>query len=266
MSYRLSLAVFDGPFDLLLHLIKIDEVDITEISLAKVTGRYMEILQIMQDLDLEVAGDYLVVAATLLELKSRALLPQVDLPDLEDEEEGEGDPRQELIDKIIEYRQYREVSHHLNDRAKQERGVYFRTFREHVDAETVDQFVEVNMYDLLKAFQRVLRFAAPDAFTEVIDDDVHIEDCVAHIRAQLRRHKSLRLIELCGDPPTRKRIIGTFLALLEMIRLGEVLARPNADRTDLRVSWRPPEERPRPVALASAPFLMPDPPESGAPA
>lgn len=257
MTHRLTLPIFDGPFDLLLRLIKIDEVDITEISLAQVTDRYMEILQIMQELDLEVAGDYLVVAATLLELKSRALLPRVDLPEMEDEDDDEGDPRQELINKIIEYRQFREVSHHLGQRAHQERDVYFRTFRERVDADTVDQFVEVNMYDLLKAFQRVLRFASPDAFSEVVDDEVHIEECVAYIRAALQRHKSLRLIELCGDPPTRKRIIGTFLALLEMIRLGEVLARANEDHTDLRVVWRPPEERPRPEATLDALAMAP---------
>lgn len=259
MSFRLSLPIFDGPFDLLLHLIRIDEVDITEISLAQVTDRYLEILQIMQDLDLDVAGDYLVVAATLMELKSRALLPQVDLPDVPDEDEFEGDPRQALIDRIIEYRQYREISHHLGDRAEAEHGVYYRTFREPVEAGTVDQFVEVNMYDLLKAFQRVLQYAATDTFAEVVDDEVHIDECVAYVREQLAVHKSLRLIELCGDPPTRKRIIGTFLALLEMIRMGEVLARPNADRTDLRVIWRPPEDRPPHAALAGAQFARRDP-------
>lgn len=258
MSHRLRLPVFDGPFDLLLHLIKVDEVDITDVSLAEVTERYLEILEVMQDLDLDVAGDYLVVAASLLELKSRALLPQVDLPDADEDDELEGDPRNELIDRIIEYSQYRDLSQHLGVRAKGEQAVYYRTFREPVDADTVDQLVEVNLYDLVQAFQRVLQFAAVDAFGEVIDDDYHIEECMTHVRELLAVHKSLRLIELCGDTPTRKRIIATFLALLEMIRLAEVFARPNADRTDLRVVWRPPEERPQRMEFVTVPLTPPN--------
>jgi len=264
MSFRLTLPIFDGPFDLLLHLIKIDEVDITEVSLAAVTDRYMEILRMMQDLDLEVAGDYLVVAASLLEIKSRALLPEVELP--EEEDDLEEDPRHELIDQIIEYRKYRELSESLGQRAEVEAGVYFRTFREAVEADTVDQFVEVNLYDLLKAFERVLEYAAKPAFREVVDDEVHIEDCMAQIRAQLEQHKSLRLVELIGDRPSRKRVIGMFLALLELIRLGEIFARHGADRLDLRIVWRPPEERPFYSRLdENAPAFEPSAPPSPSP-
>ena len=244
MTHRLSLPVFDGPFDVLLHLIKIDEVDITEVSLAAVTDRYLEILGVMRDLDLDVAGDYLVGAASLLELKSRALLPAVDLPEEDEDEFGE-DPRHELIEQILQYRTYRELSHHLGDRARAEQHAYFRTFREAVEADTVDQFGEVNLYDLLAAFGRVLEYAGTDALREIVDDDVHVEDCMAYMRARLAEHKSLRLLELLDGPRTRRRIVGTFIALLELIRLGEILARPTADRADLRVVWRPPEERPR---------------------
>lgn len=251
MTYRLSLPVFDGPFDVLLHLIKIDEVDITEVSLASVTDRYMEILRLMQNLDLDLAGDYLVVAASLMELKSRALLPTIDLPEEDEEEFGE-DPRHELIEQILQYRQYRDLSRHLGERADREQDTYYRSFREAVEAKTIDQFGEINLYDLLAAFQRVLEYASIDHFRHVVDDEVHIEECMAFMRERLAEHKSLRLLELIDGEPTRKRIIGTFLALLELIRMGEVLARANAERTDVRIVWRPPEERPqfgRPMAM-----------------
>ena len=252
MTHRLSLPVFEGPFDLLLHLIKIDEVEITDVSLATVTDRYMEILRLMEDLDLEVAGDYLVVAASLIELKSRALLPQVELP--EDEDEFEGDPRTELIDQIIEYQRYREISTHLRHREEQETGVHFRTFREALEsgAQTVEGVADIT--DLLHAFQRVLRYAQAAATGEVIDDDVHVEDCMADIRERLAFDKSLLLEELVGDRPTIKRIIGMFLALLELIRLGEIMARQNSDRTELRVIWRPPDERPAYTILPDSPL------------
>lgn len=253
MSHRLSLPVFDGPFDLLLHLIKIEEVEITEVSLAQVADRYLEILKLMEDLDLEVAGDYLVVAATLIEIKSRALLPKVELP--EEDEEFEGDPRQELIDQIIEYQKFREVADHLRDREATEAGVFFRSFREVLDAEEVAQPQGgANIADLLQAFERVLRYASAAEGREVIDDEVHVEDCMNELRERLEYDKSLLLADVLAERPSTKRLIGFFLAILELIRLGEILARQGDDRRDLRLIWRPERERPVYRALPGSPL------------
>ena len=131
MTYKLRLSNFEGPLDLLLHLIKLNEVDIYDIPIATIANQYVEYLEMMQELDLEVASEFLLMAATLMEIKSRMLLPSEPL-----EDEAEEDPRFELIEQILEYKKFKELAGHLEDRADKEKELFQRSFKEDIDVET----------------------------------------------------------------------------------------------------------------------------------
>jgi segregation and condensation protein A len=221
MSYKLKLGKFEGPLDLLLHLIKLNEVDIYDIPIATITDQYIEYLEVMKELDLEVASEFLVMAATLMEIKSRMLLPTQP-----DEEEPEDDPRFELIEQILEYKKYKELAGHLGERAEQENHYFQRDFKEETDEETPEPLFEVSTFELLQAFKRLLEYTSVEPFREVTLEEVSIEDMIAELRVTLRERKNVLLEEIFQNRPRSKVVlITTFLALLELIRLNEVIAK-----------------------------------------
>lgn len=221
MSYKLKLGKFEGPLDLLLHLIKLNEVDIYDIPIGTITDQYIEYLDVMKELDLEIASEFLVMAATLMEIKSRMLLPTQP-----DEEEPEEDPRFELIEQILEYKKYKELAGHLGERAEQETQIFQRDFKEETDEETPEPLFEVSMFELLQAFKRLLEYTSVEPFREVTLEEVSIEDMMAELRATLREKKNVLLEEIFKNRSRSKVVlITTFLALLELIRLKEVIAK-----------------------------------------
>lgn len=231
MSYKLRLDKFEGPLDLLLHLIKQNEVDVYDIPIASIADQYIEYLDMMKELDLDVASEFLVMAATLMEIKSRMLLPTQP-----DEEEPEEDPRFELIEQILEYKKYKELSMNLGDLHERESEYFQRDFREDVDVQVQEPLFEVSLFELLQAFQRVLEYASVDSFREVTLDEVSIEDMMQDLRAMLRERKNVLLEEIFKNRPRSKIIlITTFLALLELIRLKEAVARQTRLFDEIRI-------------------------------
>jgi len=231
MSYKLRLDKFEGPLDLLLHLIKQNEVDVSDIPIATIADQYIEYLDMMKELDLEIASEFLVMAATLMEIKSRMLLPTQ--PDEEDLEE---DPRFELIEQILEYKKYKELSTHLGDLHERESHFFQRDFREDVDMEVQEPLIEVSLFELLQAFQRVLEYASVDPFREVTLDEVSVEEMMQDLRAMLHERKNVLLEEIFKNRPHSKIVlITTFLALLELIRLNEAVARQTRLFDEIRI-------------------------------
>ncbi|RJP21987.1 MAG: segregation/condensation protein A [Candidatus Abyssobacteria bacterium SURF_5] len=231
MSYKLKLSKFEGPLDLLLHLIKVNEVDIYDIPIALIADQYIEYMNMMKELDLDVASEFLVMAATLMEIKSRMLLPTQ--PDEEDPEE---DPRFELIEQILEYKRYKELAGHLNERGENESRYFQRDFKEDADVENGEALLEVSLFDLLQAFQRVLEYATDEPFREITLEEVSIEDMMADLRAILHEKENLLLEEIFQNRPRSKIVlITTFLALLELIRLKEVTARQSRLFGEIRI-------------------------------
>lgn len=221
MTYKLKLSNFEGPLDLLLHLIKMNEVDIYDIPISIITDQYVEYLKLMRELDLEIASEFLVMAATLMEIKSRMLLPTQ-----ADEEEPEEDPRFELIEQILEYKKYKEFAGHLEEKATSESNFFQRSFKEEMDVETGEPLIEVTLFELLQAFKRVLEYAAEESFSEITLEEVSIEEKMEEIRARLREKQNMLLDEIFeGGVKTKAILISTFLALLELIRLRELAAR-----------------------------------------
>jgi segregation and condensation protein A len=231
MTYRLQLGNFEGPLDLLLHLIKLNEVDIYDIPIATIADQYVQFLEMMQELDLDIASEFLLMAATLMEIKSRMLLP-VD----PDEEEPEEDPRFELIEQILEYKKYKEYSEHLSERVEAENMIFQRTSKEDIDVETGEPLLEANIFQLMEAFKRVLEYTTEETFGEITLEEISIEDKMEELRVRLRKTNNMLLEEIFeGQTKTKKILIATFLALLELIRLNEVAARQKSQFDEIRL-------------------------------
>ena len=212
--YRVKLDVFEGPLDLLLHLVKKNEVDLTDIPIAKITDQYMGYLELFQQLDLDVAGEYLVMAATLLHLKSRTLLPSEETP----EEEESDDPRAELVRQLLEYQRFKEAADLLNRRELLARDVFARTpTREESDTEQ-DVVYDVSLGDLLDALQDVLKRAAPEVVHEVVLEQISLRERICFILDTLRERQTLLFTDLFPGGSTRLQILTTFLGLLELVR------------------------------------------------
>lgn len=218
-SYNVHLDKFDGPLDLLLHLIRKNELDVCDIPIAVITRQYLDYIKLMKDLNLEVAGDFLVMAATLLQIKSRMLLPQDEPEEGEDEET---DPREELIRRLMEYQQYKEAGMVIGARALLGREVFVRSYTDPVliAAQNVEGPLEVSLFDLVDAFRILLARIPAEHFHDVAAAETFsIADCINEILSLLQERDTLQFDELVRDDFTRERVIVTFLALLELCRL-----------------------------------------------
>jgi segregation and condensation protein A len=219
-DYKVKLEVFEGPLDLLLYLIKKEEVDIYEIPIERITNQYMEYLSLMQLLNLEVAGEFLVMAATLMYIKSRMLLPSDQQVTDSEAEEGE-DPRWELIRQLVEYKKFKEAALQLGRREDEQANVFTRAGETGAPIDAKDApLAEVSIFDLIAAFNEVLKKAnAREDFREIYEEKFTVSDKIEEILYTLRDRISLRFVELFSDTATRAEVVVTFLALLELIRL-----------------------------------------------
>jgi len=226
-DYKVKLEVFEGPLDLLLYLIKKEEVDIYDIPIERITNQYMEYLSLMKLLNLEVAGEFLVMAATLMYIKSRLLLPadqQIADPEAE---EGE-DPRWELIRQLVEYKKFKDAAAQLARREDEQSKVFPRRVGEDTGVESDKEIplAEVSIFDLINAFQVVLKKAGErEEFREIIEERFTVSDKIEEILYTLRDRTELRFGELFEKASTRAEAVVTFLALLELIRLKRLKVR-----------------------------------------
>jgi segregation and condensation protein A len=216
-SYAIQLDNFEGPLDLLLHLIKKNEMDIYDIPMATITEQYLVTLDAMKNLNLDVAGEFLLMAATLLHIKSKMLLPKIVEDELEEEEE---DPRAELVRRLLEYQKYKEVSRTLEETPRLGRDVFSRAAAEPEVLEEVEAgFVAVGLFDLLAALQDVLR-ESPEPFVHEVNlEQLSITDRINTILSMLQGRESMAFGDLFSDGIKRNELVVTFLALLELVKL-----------------------------------------------
>lgn len=218
-GYSVHLDTFDGPLDLLLHLIRKNELDVCDISIAVITRQYLDYIKLMKELNLEVAGDFLVMAATLLQIKSRMLLP-VDEPEASEDEEA--DPRAELIRRLMEYQQYKDAGMVIGARALLGREVFVRTCVDPLlsAARSEEGPLEVSLFELVDAFRVLLDRIPAEHFHDVdAAETFSIADCINEILSLLQERDTVQFDDLVRDDFTRERVIVTFLALLELCRL-----------------------------------------------
>ncbi len=219
IPYEVKLDAFTGPLDLLLHLIRKHEVNIYDIPISLVTKQYLEYINIMKELNLSFAGEFLVMAATLIQIKSRMLLPQ-EVEDPTEDEEGE-DPRSELVRRLVEYQQFKDVAGQLTEQEKIWRDMFQR---EPVHVAQVREVLldDVNMYDLLGALQEVLVRTEVQTFVDITPDTVTVQERINGIVERLEETPTITFSSLFDDVTTRLMVIVTFLALLELVRMNLV--------------------------------------------
>jgi len=219
--YAVKLALFEGPLDLLLHLIRVNEVEITDIPIARISEQYLATLEGLRDLDLDVAGEFLLMAATLAWIKSRMLLPPDGL-----DAEGEGpDPRAELVARLLEYQRFKEVAGQLAERRWLGRDV-FEAHASPLDPRPEsEREIEVGVFQLIEAYRRVLARAGPSAAPHEVEvETVTVRERMLVVMQALELRPSLEFMECVltkeGTLPSRSIFVATFLAILELSRLA----------------------------------------------
>lgn len=224
MSYEIKLDIFEGPLDILLYLIRKNEIDIYNIPIALITEQYLEYLDIMRSLNLDLAGEYLVLAATLIHIKSRLLLPPV-----EGEEEGEEgeDPRTELVRQLLEYQAFKEAALSLEGRPLLDRDVFTRgaPAEEPASEEQEEEaMIEVGVFELVQAFRVIISGLDRSEDMAIDTEKMSLTDRINEIMDRLTEEKELTFTDLLGERTDRKQIVYTFLAILELMKLRMVRA------------------------------------------
>ena len=223
LDYKVRLEIFEGPLDLLLYLIKRDEIDIYDISIERVTRQYLEYLEAFKELNIELAGEFIVMAANLLYIKSRSLLPADQQPP--EEEAEEDDPRWELIRQLIEYKKFKDAAAQLHDRALEQENIFSRSAISGPENVRPLLLGEVGIFQLINAFQNVLRrLEARAELQEIFGDNFTVSDKIETILDRVSEGVALKFSELFAEMASRVEIVVTFLALLELIRLKQVRA------------------------------------------
>lgn len=224
MGYKLKLEIFEGPLDLLLYLIKKDDIDINDIPISQITEQYMQYISMMKMLDLDVVGDFLVMAATLMQIKSRMLLP----PDPNEQPEEELDPRDELARRLLEYKKFKEIAEALKEKETLRQDFFGRN----IDPEALQQlreeskeiYYEASLFDLISALSEALKKAPEEVIHEIITEEFTVEKKLHDILHLLLKESTIRLQDLFERSRTKIEIIVTFLAVLELIRIKELIA------------------------------------------
>lgn len=222
MGYEIKLDIFEGPLDLLLYLIKKNEIDIYDIPIALITRQYLEYIEMLRTFNLDLAGEFLVLAATLIHIKSRLLLPVEEDPSAQEEE----DPRAELVRQLLEYQAFKEAALQLDSRPLLDRDVFARSCPAAVpdDPEAQDVFSEMDVFDLVKSFQKMMAKLDKAERIEIVSEEMSIADIINEIMDRLREHKHLSFTDLLGERTDRRRVLYTFLALLELMKLRMIRA------------------------------------------
>jgi segregation and condensation protein A len=214
----IHLDAFEGPLDLLLHLIKKEEVDIWNIPIARITEQYLDYLQVMKELNINVAGEWLMMAATLIYIKSRMLVPEP--PSAEVQEDATEDPRNELVYQLLEHQKFKNAAEMLYTREEVENAVWNKPPAEIM--EDGSDVVAVTLFDLLRAFHAVVQRFEEQRVMEVAQEEVSIEQKIADIRKLLLVYDKIMLSSIFAEARTKRALITIFLALLELVRLHEI--------------------------------------------
>src|SRR5258708_2493933 len=212
---KITLGEFEGPLDLLLYLIRQEQVNIYDIPIARITDQYLRYLNMMQELDLAVAGDFLVMAAQLIELKSRMLLPRDPLA----EEEELIDPRTELVDRLLEHQKFKEAAGLLWSRAIVERAVFTRA---ELETDKNNPEVAVGLFDLLTVFQEILARHKEEVLMEIEREEVTMTDMIERLRNMVRSAGEVNLRNFFERAQSRRELVVAFLSVLELVRMAEI--------------------------------------------
>ncbi len=224
MHYKLKLDIFEGPLDLLLYLIKKNDIDIHDIPISQITEQYMQHIDMMKLLDLDIVGDFLVMAATLMQIKSKMLLP----PDTSPPPEEEIDPRDELAHRLLEYKKFKEIAEALKKKELLRQEFFSRTpdeqrLRQRQD-EAKEIYYEASLFDLISALTQAIKKLPEEVIHEITTEEFTVEQKIHDILHYLLEQPCIKLQDLFKKTRHRIEIIVVFLAVLELVRLNEIIA------------------------------------------
>lgn len=232
---RLHLDKFEGPMEVLLYLIKAQEIDIFDIPIATITEQYLGFLDMMEEENLEVAGDYLVMAATLVQIKSKMIIPVE--ADTDEEDIEEEDPRMELVEKLIAYRMYRDVAARLQLFEEERAGWFSRNVKpEIVEDDSEEEMIEVSLFDLTQAFKGILRFIEEKPAHEIEMEPVSVDEKIEYIQTILDMQGSVAWADLFRACRHRVEAVCCFLAILELTRMGGIRIEQRGSFEELRLT------------------------------
>jgi len=220
-EYKVQLDVFEGPLDLLLYLIRKDEVEITDIPIVTITTQYMEYLDLMRMLDLDIAGEFIVMAATLMMIKSRMLLPVDERTTEEDEDEE--DPRWDLVRQLVEYKKFKDAALHLHIMEVDREHIYDREGANiHLEKDADKTLQDVSIFDLISAFNEALQNVPEESLTEIFAEEFTVAQKIDDVIKRLKEGPRVSISELFSQMKSRSEVVCTFLAVLELIKLKHI--------------------------------------------
>jgi segregation and condensation protein A len=260
-EYKVKFEVFEGPLDLLLYLIKKEEVDIYEVNLTALATQFIEYIDTMRMLDLEIAGEFLVMAATLMYIKSRELLPIEQQVQTEGEDEGE-DPRWELIRQLVEYKKFKDAAAQLQTLEAQQENIFPRLpGKLEFESAAAPAKPDVSIFDLLNAVNAVLqRISQKEASSrEIFEDKWTVSEKIEHVMKTISVRSPLKFSELFAAATSRTEVVVTFLALLELIRLKQIVCSQPEAFGEIEISRNPSAAAPanQPVSIEPTPGREP---------
>ncbi len=256
-EYKVKFEVFEGPLDLLLYLIKKEEVDIYEVNLTRLATQFIEYIETMRLLDLEIAGEFLVMAATLMYIKSRELLPVDQQTQVEGEEEGE-DPRWELIRQLVEYKKFKDAAAQLQVLEARQEDVFPRTPGKLEFESESPARAEASIFDLVNAVNAVLkRFGEREDRRDIFEDKWSVSEKIELLMRVLSERPSVRFSELFEGVTSRSEVVVTFLALLELIRLKQLTAVQREPFGEIEICRATPTAPPPAPLASTAPTPQP---------
>lgn len=242
--YRVQLENFEGPLDLLLFFIKRDELNIYDIPIAYITEQFLEYIHWMEELDLDVASEFIHMASMLMSIKAKMMLPHVESDDEEDIDER--DPRYELVQRLLEYKRYKEMGEKMEQMDREARKSYSRgnTDIDKVEKQASGEALkDVTMYELMAAFKNVLSEAKQKEAVHTVErEDVTVEQQTEYILDKLHEEGKTRFIEICRDLKDRMKIVVTFLAILEMLKEHQINLYIGDDSSDFAIDLKPVDE------------------------
>jgi len=238
--YEVKLEVFEGPLDLLLYLIRKDELDIYDIPIARITTAYLEFLHQLHRLDVEQASDFILMAATLMKIKSQMLLPREEIIG---EGEGEEDPRAELVRRLLEYQQFKEIADWLGIQKKAQNDVYLRRQGPGDLTQEGAELRPVSLFDLLRVFKHVLETVPRHLVHQIVEDEISVESCIEYVVAILEQRSRVRFMDLI-EGRDRLTLIATFVGLLELLKSQRIRVQQARPFDDIWIESRSPESSP----------------------
>jgi len=239
-EYKVQFEIFEGPLDLLLYLVKKEEVDIYEVNLTKLATSFVEYVDLMRELDLDIAGEFLVMAATLMYIKSRELLPVDQQVEVEGEDEGE-DPRWELIRQLVEYKKFKDVAVKLQEHELSQENTFPRVpGKPDFAVEVAVPRVQLSIFDLVNAVNSILkRFATQDT-RDIFEDKWTVSEKIEMLVKSIKEKPALKFSELFAAATSRTEVVVTFLAMLELIRLKQIVIVQPEPFSEIEIAAAPP--------------------------